>query len=70
MHPITADLTARLVLEDRRRTAETQRRLRAHAPVPPAFARLGTVLVRVGARLQGPARSRAATAASPNAAGC
>lgn len=70
MHPITADMTARLVLEDRRRHAEAQRRLRAHATVPPVRARLGALLTRVGARLQRPVRGRTATVTGPRAAGC
>lgn len=70
MHPITADLTARLVVEDRHRHAEAQRRLRAHASVLPVRARLGALLTRAGARLQRPAGKPTATVPGPHAAGC
>lgn len=70
MHPITADMTARLVLEDRHRHAEAQRRLRAHVTAPPVRVRLGALLTRAGARLQRPARGRAAAVPGPHTAGC
>lgn len=70
MHPITADMTARLVLQDRHRHAEAQRRLRAHATVSPVRARLGAVLTRAGARLQRSPRGRTATVTGPRTAGC
>lgn len=63
MHPLHSDLAARLVVEDRLRSAATARRQRVLVPGRPALrGRLGTALIRIGEAVQGvpaptPARS-------------
>ncbi len=54
MHPLHIEQTARIITEERLRTAAAARRVRALAPVRTSLRdRVGVLLVRGGQRLQG-----------------
>lgn len=70
MHPIVAEQTARLVLEDRHRAAAARQRIAAARPRPRLRPRPVALLVAIGSRLRRPAARPARHAAAPRTAGC